>query len=132
MCLFRFRWMSSTSIPTRILLVLYEITGNEEKEIDCQVESGYSPNLWFVLNGHSAKKSVREFVLKMEKQDTVPSQNSIITLKKQHKDLVVQSSENNLSSNTVFKTTYPPEGVDPLYKKIRFHSSPCIHPKERF
>ena len=27
------------------------------------------------------KKSVREFVLKMEKQDTVPSQNSIITLK---------------------------------------------------
>lgn len=108
--------------PDEGSLALYEITDNQEKEIDCQVESGYSPNLWFVLNGYSAKKSVREFVLKMEKQDTIPSQNSIITLKKQHKDLVVQVGEQPILKYR-FKTTYPPEGVDPLYKRSGF-----IHP----
>jgi len=108
--------------PDKGSLALFEITGNQEKEIDCQVESGYSPNLWFVLNGHSAKKSVREFVLKMEKQDTVPSQNSIITLEKQHKDLVVQFGEQPILKYR-FQTTYPPEGVDPLYKRSGF-----IHP----
>lgn len=103
-------------------LALYEITGNQEKEIDCQVESGYFSNLWFVLNGHSAKKSLRKFVLKVGKKDAVPSQNSIITLKKQHKDLVIQFGEQPILKYR-FQTTYPPEGVDPLYKRSGF-----IHP----
>lgn len=108
--------------PDKGSLALFEITGNQEKEIDCQVESGYSTNLWFVLNGHSDKKSLREFVLKVEKKDAAPSQNSIITLEKQHKDLVVQFGEQPILKYR-FKTTYPPEGVDPLYKRSGF-----IHP----
>jgi len=103
-------------------LALYEITSNKENEIACQVETGYSPKLWFILNGLSHKNSVREFVLKMEKQETVPSQNFSITLKKQPKDLVVQSGERPVLKYR-FKTTYPPEGVDPLYKRSGF-----IHP----
>ncbi|HSH19260.1 MAG TPA: PmoA family protein [Draconibacterium sp.] len=101
-------------------LVLYEITASGEKEIPCQVETGYSARLWFMLKGVSAKNSERQFVLKLEEKSTAVKSN--VSLKKDHKDLSLLVNEKPIL-NYRFATTYPPDGLSPLYKRSGF-----IHP----
>jgi hypothetical protein len=36
-------------------LALYEVTANGEKPVACQLESGHSAKLWFILEGVSLK-----------------------------------------------------------------------------
>src|SRR5665811_1921030 len=66
-------------------LVLYEITGSEEKAVPSQIEAGHSAQLWFILNGVTVKNSERNFVLKRE--DKTVQNQSMVSLKKDHKDL---------------------------------------------
>ncbi len=101
-------------------LVLYEITPNGEQFIPSQIESGNSAVLWFVLNGVSEKNRKREFVLKHENIEK--SAGSEITLKKDYKDLSLLK-DNKLILKYRFATTYPPDGVNPVYKRSGY-----IHP----
>ncbi len=103
-------------------LTLYETTSGVEKEIPCQLESGHSANLWFILDGKSSVGTTRTFVLKLgEKEDKKPT-DSFITLKKDHKDLSLSFDEKPIL-NYRYATTYPPDGIDPIYKRSGF-----IHP----
>lgn len=101
-------------------LVLYEITKTGEVAVASQIETGHSARLWFILNGISKKKSERSFVLKLEQEQSL--QQSKVSLKKDHKDLSLLVNKKTIL-NYRFATTYPPEGVSPLYQRSGF-----IHP----
>ena len=101
-------------------LALYEITSAGEKPIVCQVEPGHSARLWFVLSGTSTAKSERKFVLKLEPKTTVSAAG--VLLKKDAKDLSLVLNEKPILSYR-FATTYPPDSINPLYKRSGY-----IHP----
>lgn len=101
-------------------LVLYEITNDSEKVIISQIESDHSARLWFILNGISKKGSDREYILKLE--DKAAFGETKIILKKDHKDISLLANEKPIL-NYRFATTYPPDGVDPIYQRSGF-----IHP----
>ncbi|MCY1721325.1 PmoA family protein [Prolixibacteraceae bacterium Z1-6] len=101
-------------------LVLYEINKAGEMQIASQLEPGHSARLWFILKGESKKGSERKFVLKREEKAALAE--TIVSLKKDSKDLSLLVNEKPVL-NYRFATTYPPDGVDPLYKRSGF-----IHP----
>ena len=101
-------------------LVLYEISGSKETVVSSQIETGHSARLWFILEGVSKKSSERNFLLKLEEKQV--SGQSKVTLKKDHKDLSL-SVNNKSILNYRFATTFPPDGVDPLFQRSGF-----IHP----
>ena len=101
-------------------LVLYEITSTGEKVIPSQLETGYSARLWFVLNGVSAKNTERQFVLKLEEKAAVDG--SKVSIKKDYRDLSLMMNEKPILSYR-YAVTYPPEGIDPIFKRSGF-----IHP----
>ncbi len=101
-------------------LVLYEITSSGKKAIPSQIEAGHSAQLWFILKGISTKNSERKFVLKLE-ENAVESQN-LVSIKKDHKDLSLQVNDKPIL-NYRYATTFPPDGINPIYKRSGF-----IHP----
>ncbi|WP_319503024.1 PmoA family protein [uncultured Draconibacterium sp.] len=101
-------------------LVLYEIKGNEEIVLPSQLETGHSARLWFLLKGETAKGTVRDFIVKAEENPL--TENAHITLKKDHRDLALQLGEHAILKYR-HAVTFPPEGVDPLYKRSGY-----IHP----
>lgn len=101
-------------------LVLYESTKEGEIVVSSQIELGYSANLWFILKGISERNSERKFVLKLEEKE--PAGQSKISLKKDHKDLSLLTNEQPIL-NYRFATTYPPDGINPLFQRSGF-----IHP----
>ena len=101
-------------------LILYEITKTEEILIPSQIETGHSAKLWFILKGISEKNSERKFVLKQEKKQAFRISN--VSLKKDDNDLSLLVNEKPILSYR-FATTFPPNGVDSLYKRSGF-----IHP----
>lgn len=103
-------------------LMLYEITKEGQKVIPAQLETGHTSRLWFILPGSTTKNSTREFILKLEKGDNILLRDKKISLKKNHQDLSLLFKEKPIL-NYRFAVTYPPEGVDPIYKRSGF-----IHP----
>lgn len=101
-------------------LVLYEITSTGEKVIPCQLETGYSARLWFVMKGVSVKNTERQFVLKLEEKAAVDG--SKVSIKKDYRDLSLMMNEKPILSYR-YAVTYPPEGIDPIFKRSGF-----IHP----
>jgi hypothetical protein len=103
-------------------LVLYELTSKGEKEVPSQLETGHSARLWFILTGKSFAGSIKTFILK--KEETIPPAESASTIALKHssKDLRLIFNDKPIL-NYRFATTYPPEGVDPIFKRSGF-----IHP----
>jgi len=101
-------------------LVLYEISGNNETPVPSQIEPGHSARLWFIMKGVSAKNSKRSFILKQE----AGSGQAVteVRLKKLPMDLNITSGDKPVLSYR-YEMTFPPEGVNPLYKRSGF-----IHP----
>jgi hypothetical protein len=101
-------------------LALYEITGNGEEPVPSQLEPGHSAKLWFILEGVSPKNSMRNFILKKVRE--IQNLEPKVRVQKKHKDLSLIGKEKPVL-NYRFETTFPPEGVNPLYKRSGF-----IHP----
>jgi hypothetical protein len=101
-------------------LVLYEISGNNETLVPSQIEPGHSARLWFIMNGVTAKNSKRSFILKQEAGDGQAATE--VMLKKLPMDLSITSGEKPVLSYR-YEMTFPPEGINPLYKRSGF-----IHP----
>ena len=100
-------------------IALYEITNSGEKEIPCQLEPGCSANLWFILNGLLKRSEEREFIIRIEEKE---KPNPGVELKKDEKNLSLIYNGKPIL-NYRFGMTYPPAGIDPLYKRSGF-----IHP----
>lgn len=103
-------------------LVLYEVTSGKELEVPSQLETGYSARLWFILLGKYAPGTVRTFMIKREKNATPTTTDSSIALKQDYKDLSLVFHDKPILTYR-FATTYPPDGVDPIFKRSGF-----IHP----
>lgn len=104
-------------------LALFEVTKSGEKEIPCQLEPGYNAKLWFTLPGITKKSIIREYILKLKTTfDSTQSTLPLIMLKKDEKDLNFSFNGKPILSYR-FGLTYPPEGIDPLYRRSGF-----IHP----
>ena len=101
-------------------LALYEITPSGEQAVPCQLETGYSARLWFVLKGISPKNKERQFVLKLE--EMAADVRSKVSLKKDYKDLSLFLNDKPILKYR-YAVTYPPDGIDPLFKRSGF-----IHP----
>jgi hypothetical protein len=101
-------------------LALYEVLGNEENQVACQLESGQSAKRWFVLEGVSPANSTRNFILKAE--NSTEKQIPKVRIHKKQKDLSLMVNEKAVLSYR-FETMFPPEDVNPLYKRSGF-----IHP----
>lgn len=103
-------------------LALYEITPSGEKFIHSQLEQDYTTRLWFILEGFSAKNSTRKFVLEFQERDSLNKSNTYIHIYKSGEKLTLRQKEQQILSYH-FGTMYPPEGIDPLFKRSGF-----IHP----
>jgi len=101
-------------------LALYEVTADGEKPIVSQLEPGHSAKLWFILEGVSPENSTRNFILKT--QEKTEKQVPKVKVLTRHKDLSLLVDEKPVL-NYRFETTFPPEGVNPLFKRSGF-----IHP----
>lgn len=102
------------------LLTLYEVTENGEKLVPTQLEPGHSAKLWFILEGISPANSTRNFILKTE--TGTKNQTPKVRIHKKQTDLGLLVNEKPVLSYR-FETMFPPEGVNPLYKRSGF-----IHP----
>jgi hypothetical protein len=100
-------------------LALYEILPQGEKLISSQLEAGHSARLWFILDGITQPNTQRTFVLKQEQVNPTCSN---ISVRNNHQDLSVLKGEKPVFTYR-FAMTYPPKGVDPIYKRSGF-----IHP----
>lgn len=101
-------------------LILYEIQNGKKIEIPCQLETGHSARLWFLLNGETNAGTKKEFVVKPEER---PAQTVAgITLKKDYRDVSLLKDKKPIL-NYRFATTFPPDDVDPVFKRSGF-----VHP----
>jgi len=100
-------------------LSVLEIAGDSEVPISSQLETGHSTRLWIILSGETPRGSSRNFILRQNDQPkgTVP-----LKLQKRHGQLRLSSLERPILDYQ-FETMYPPEGIDPLFKRSGF-----IHP----
>lgn len=103
-------------------LALYEIASTGEKPVYCQIESDYSSRLWFILEGLSSKNSTRKFSLKIQEQNHIDTLSTGIHIYKSGENLTLRQKEQSVLSYR-FAIMYPPEGVNPLFKRSGF-----IHP----
>lgn len=101
-------------------LALYEITSAGEKPIASQIEPGHTARLWFIMSGVSAKNSERRFILKRDEKTAIAQ--SKVSLKKDFKDLSLLINKKPVL-NYRFATMFPPDTVNPLFKRSGF-----IHP----
>lgn len=98
---------------------LFEISGDKQTPVNCQLERGYPDRLWFILEGVTGRNKVREFLLRVDEGIKIPypfkiekSVGAITLAKDGHSILKYQ-----------FGTVFPPDSVDPLYRRSGF-----IHP----
>ena len=98
---------------------LFEVLKGEEIPVISQMETGHSARLWFILPESSLKVKQREFVVKKAKYYQADSK---IKLQKDTKDLTLSFDGKPILSYR-YAVTYPPEGINPLYKRSGF-----VHP----
>lgn len=101
------------------LLLLVELAGGQEVAVPCQLEMGHSARLWFILSGETPGGTSREFVLRQQEELNNPAP---VQLEKRQGQLRLSKMERPILDYQ-FKTIYPPEGVNPLFKRSGF-----IHP----
>lgn len=100
-------------------LHLYETEKGKEHEIDCQLENGATSLLWFILPGTTKTGQERHFVLKYELKK---SSSEKISIHKDHLDLSLSKNGAPILKYR-YAETFPPEGVNPIYRRSGF-----IHP----
>ncbi len=100
-------------------LALLEVTGNQKVPVPCQLETGHSTRLWFILPGKTPAGEIREFIISRQGGDPA---SPAVSLHKKHLSLHLSYGESPVLDYW-FGTMYPPEGVPVLFKRSGF-----IHP----
>ncbi|MCF8335358.1 MAG: PmoA family protein [Bacteroidales bacterium] len=100
--------------------VLVETTGDMEKKVPCQVESGKTDRLWWILDGNTSENTRRTFELRSGSGETtnLPTMDYI----QDEESLVLKKGDQSVLSYRY--ALYPaPEGVNDLYSRNAY-----IHP----
>lgn len=103
-------------------IALFELTQEGELFTPSQLETGISSRLWFIPGESEKRTGDRIFIIRLSDDSRNNSKKYAITIERGHKDLKV-TANNKPVLNYRFETTYPPEGIDPLYKRSGY-----IHP----
>ncbi len=103
-------------------ITLFEITPEGEKFTPSQLEPDITGRLWFIPGECKSKAPERFFIIRMSEDTLVSREKKIIAIEKGHKDFKV-TANNKPVLNYRFATTYPPEGVDLLFRRSGY-----IHP----
>ncbi|MEA4917891.1 PmoA family protein [Proteiniphilum sp.] len=103
-------------------IAVYELIDKKEKAMQVQVEAGYSPKVWFILDGFMRRGTKRTFVAKVKETVSTTPKISKLNLIKENNDLVIQY-EDQLVLKYRYTPMSPPKGVDPLFTRSGF-----IHP----
>jgi hypothetical protein len=107
----------ATYLPDSVIS-LYEITSKGRTAVPYQIDGGFPRKLnWIVLSGNKAGEK-HTYELARGKQD----QKMLAEASINDGALTIHKGSNNLLQY-VFKTVYPPKGIDSLYKRSGF-----IHP----
>lgn len=101
--------------------VLFELTGEGEKYVPSQIETGHNPVLWFILSPPPSGKG-REFILKQMLLSGDGMSPEKIKIVRDRRDLHLHYN-NKPILNYRHKEKYPPDSIDPIYKRSGF-----IHP----
>lgn len=102
-------------------LVFNELVGNKKIPVPFQIEHGYHRFLWWMVK-KDASSNVKNQVFELSEGKAITS--SDFPIKVETKDgglLLTDNGKNVLQYN--FKTVYPPQGVDTVFKRSGF-----IHP----
>lgn len=100
-------------------LSVFEMTNDGEIPVSSQLETGHVSRLWIILSGNTPRGSSRSFVLRQNKKS---DENVPLKLDKRHGQLRISSLERPVLDYQ-FETMFPPEGINPLFKRSGF-----IHP----
>jgi len=100
-------------------LSLFEIIDGDEFPVPCQLESGQSARLWFILSGETPSGKSRNFVMRLQKES---SKSVAIQLNRQQGILRLNHKDRPILGYQ-FESVYPPKGVSELFKRSGF-----IHP----
>jgi hypothetical protein len=111
--------ISDVSISDTLCFQLFEIVKGKEIEVATQVEPGYNPRLWWVLQGTTPAGTKREYIL--YKTLDVKYKTEVKTEKTDGLLRIKIGGVPVLDYN--IKLHYPPKGVDTMYKRNAF-----IHP----
>ncbi len=103
-------------------LSLFEIVGKKEKGIPVQIEPGNPYKLWFILDGLTTRDDKREFVVRTRVKKMMPAEITSYTLNKSNENIVIKRNHQTVLKYR-YTSLFPPDGVDPLYKRSGF-----IHP----
>lgn len=103
------------------MLSLFEITDGDRRSVAYQIEHGQDREMHWLLSPNKKGQKKRERVFELVKGKPTVVEDAVQVLD-QNGALLIQSSGNNLL-RYVYKTHYPPEGVDSAYKRSGF-----IHP----
>jgi len=98
---------------------LYQVNGKTEVPVPGQLEEGKNPRLWFILKDEMKKGESCEYVLRTVKEIKATSG---IGIEKNHHGLKLIFDGKPIL-NYQFNLVYPPDGVDPVFKRSGF-----IHP----
>lgn len=99
-------------------ITLFELTGSKEVIVPSQIEADHNTRIWFILD--QSENLQRTFVLKYQ-EETNPSP-TVLKIVKSEKDLMIRSNDASII-NYRYGETFPPEGVNPLFKRSGF-----VHP----
>ena len=100
-------------------LVLAERTARGEVPVPVQMEPGHAAWLWFILSGETPAGTVREFILRKQSARNDPPKIRVV---KSDGKLKLSLGEKQILAYQ-YRMVYPPEGVNPLFKRSGF-----IHP----
>jgi len=101
-------------------LTLYEVSGDKFIPVPSQIEAGHSARLWFILKNNNDTDGPAEFVV-MRSKNPIDYATTIEIKKNQGKLRFEKDGHPVL--NYRYGTTYPPDGIDPLFRRSGF-----IHP----
>ncbi len=102
-------------------LVLQQLAGSKKMTVAFQVEHGYHRFLWWMVKKNSSSKGEKQ-VFELSEGNRSGRTDFPIKVEKHDGGLVLTDHGKNVLQYN-FKTVYPPEGVDTVFKRSGF-----IHP----
>jgi hypothetical protein len=111
--------IADINISDSLSFQLFEIAKGKETEVPCQVESGYSTRLWWVMAGTTPAGTKREFIL--YRNQGISYKPGVVAVQTGGMLRLLKGGTPVLDYN--IKLHYPPKGIDTMYKRNGF-----IHP----
>ncbi len=100
-------------------VVLYDVSNKKQEAVKLQEDPGQTGLFWFVIEGELRKNTRKDYLLVFEEKE---KENSRFAIAIDHEKLEIILDGNEVLRYGIAEK-YPPEGIDPIYKRSAY-----IHP----